>query len=633
MDIKIYPLGAGQEVGRSCLIVTINGYRIMLDCGVHMGYNDERKFPEFQRLLKKYKKTINSEEKDSISNTGNNNVNNSTNNNMYKFVDSKNNQDYSQIVDLLIISHFHLDHCGALPFFTEILGYKGPILCSQPTKAILPVTLEDFRKVMSEYKGQISVLRPDQIKNCVAKIQTIEINETRIFKDVIKVTCFYAGHVLGACMFLIDINGNRVTYTGDCNTIIDRHLSGAYMPKIFPDVLMTETTYGDKVRQTKRIREREFLKKIEETLSKGGKVLIPIFALGRAQELCILIDTYWRRTNNKAPIFFIGPMAQKVNLYYKLFQNWMNPAVKSVFTQRNVFDFKFVQQSDKSLSGKEVPMVIFATPGMLHGGFSLNMFKKIAPEAKNCVIIPGYCSPGTVGNKILNGEKKIDIDGEIIEVKCEVYYMSFSAHADQKGLLQLINNITPKNLMLIHGDFEAMKKFKEICQTQIPAKIITPENKENVAFNESPKYEQVSISRDLLNVLETLEKIKNIKIKNININNIVYNNKKNIFSLKKIKLFGKPNKIINNKINIVLKNEKAFDIFINVIKIKDIKSYNDYIYLINNNYLKYTINNTEEGEKKIVLEYQYSPNTLDGNVINQKCLNIIKIFQMINKVL
>ena len=640
MDIKIFPLGAGQEVGRSCIIVKINGYRIMLDCGVHMGYNDERKFPEFQRLLKKYKK---SEEKDSSSNTGNNNrfnqINNnsnnnsSNNNNTYKFVDPKNIQDYSDIVDLLIISHFHLDHCGALPFFTEILGYKGPILCSQPTKSILPVTLEDFRKVMSEYKGQISILRPEQIKNCVTKIQTIEINETRIFKDEIKVTCFYAGHVLGACMFLIDINGNRVTYTGDCNTIIDRHLSGAYMPKIFPDVLMTETTYGDKVRQTKRIREREFLKKIEETLSKGGKVLIPIFALGRAQELCILIDTYWRRTNNKAPIFFIGPMAQKVNFYYKLFQNWMNPAVKSVFTQRNVFDFKFVQQSDKSLTVKEVPMVIFATPGMLHGGFSLNMFRKIAPEAKNCVIIPGYCSPGTVGNKILNGEKKIEVDGETIEVKCEVYYMSFSAHADQKGLLQLVNNITPKNLMLIHGDFEAMKKFKETCQSQIHAKILMPENKENVTFNECPKYEQVSISRDLLNVIETLEKIKYKKTKNINANNIIYNGKKNILSLKKIKLFGKINNKINNKINIVLKNENAFDIFINVIKMKEKKIYNDFIYLRNNNIIKYSTINTEEGEKKIIFEYQYNPNSLDGNVINQKCLNVINVFQLINKVI
>ena len=194
MDIKIFPLGAGQEVGRSCLIVTINGYRIMLDCGVHMGYNDERKFPEFQRLLKKFKKSINTEEKDSTNNNNNNKYSSSNNNdndlsnnnNTYKFVDPKNTQDYSNIVDLLIISHFHLDHCGALPFFTEILGYKGPILCSQPTKSILPVTLEDFRKVMSEYKGQISILRPEQIKNCVSKIQTIEINETRIFKNDIK---------------------------------------------------------------------------------------------------------------------------------------------------------------------------------------------------------------------------------------------------------------------------------------------------------------------------------------------------------------------------------------------------------------------------------------------------------------
>ena len=278
-------------------------------------------------------------------------------------------------------------------------------------------------------------------------------------------------------------------------------------------------------------------------------------------------------------------------------------------------------------------MVIFATPGMLHGGFSLNMFKKIAPEAKNCVIIAGYCSPGTVGNKILNGEKKIEIDGEIIEVKCEVYYMSFSAHADQKGLLQLINNISPKNLMLIHGDVEAMKKFKETCHSQISAKILMPENKENVTFNESPKYEQVSISRDLLNVIETLEKVKNNKTKKINVKNIIYNGKKNILSLKKIKLFGKRNSKINNKINIELKKENAFDIFINVIKNKEQKYYNDFIILRENNTLKHSLINAEEGKKKIIFEYQYDPNTLDGNILNQKCLNIISVFQLINKVI
>jgi len=160
-----------------------------------------------------------------------------------------------------------------------------------------------------------------------------------------------------------------------------------------------------------------------------------------------------------------------------------------------------------------------------------------------------------------------------------------------------------------------------------------PENKENVTFNESPKYEQVSINRDLLNVIDTLEKIKNKKTKEIKINNIIYNEKNNFLGLKKIKMFGQKNNKINNKINILLKNENAFDIFQNVIKIKEKQCYNDFNYLMNNNILKYTFMNTEDNQKKICFEYQYNPNTLDGNVINQKCLNVIKVFQLINKVI
>jgi hypothetical protein len=290
-----------------------------------------------------------------------------------------------------------------------------------------------------------------------------------------------------------------------------------------------------------------------------------------------------------------------------------------------------VQQSDKNLGDAEIPMVIFATPGMLHGGFSLNMFKKIAPQSKNCVIIPGYCSPGTVGNKILNGEKKIEIDGEIYEVKCEVFYMSFSAHADQKGLLQLVNNIEPKNLMLIHGDYEAMKKFKETCQKQINAKIIMPENKENVTFNECYKYEQINMKRDLVKVLESIENIKNDKNKKININGIIYDKKNNSIGLKKIKMFQKRNNKITNKINVIMKNEDALDIFLSIIKMKEQKCYNDFNYLIDNKFLNYSIIASDNGNKKICFEYQYNPNTLDGNVLNQKCLDVIKSFQLINK--
>ena len=164
MNIKIYPLGAGHEIGRSCIIVQVNGLKVMLDCGVHMRYNDERKFPDFKKLLKKYFSPSNS------NNNNNNTIINEEkmqfNKNMYTRVEDK-QHDYSSVVDLLLISHFHLDHCAALPYFTELLGYRGPILCSQPTKAILPLTLEDFRKVTGEYRGVASILTSNQIKSCI----------------------------------------------------------------------------------------------------------------------------------------------------------------------------------------------------------------------------------------------------------------------------------------------------------------------------------------------------------------------------------------------------------------------------------------------------------------------------------
>ena len=160
-----------------------------------------------------------------------------------------------------------------------------------------------------------------------------------------------------------------------------------------------------------------------------------------------------------------------------------------------------------------------------------------------------------------------------------------------------------------------------------------PENKENVNFNECFKYEQIGMKRDLVKVIESLEQIKNNKNKSININNIIYDKKYNLIGLKKIKMFARKNNKITNRINIVLKNEDALDIFINIIKLKEQKCYNDFIYLIENKILNYSIINAEDGNKKICFEYQYNPTTLDGNVTNQKCLDVIKSFQLINKVI
>ena len=139
--------------------------------------------------------------------------------------------------------------------------------------------------------------------------------------------------------------------------------------------------------------------------------------------------------------------------------------------------------------------------------------------------------------------------------------------------------------------------------------------------------------RDLVKVIESLENIKRNKNKSININGIIYDRKNNLIGLKKIKMFQKKNNKIINKINVILKNEDALEIFVIVIKLKEPKCYNDFNFFINNKILNYSIINTDDGIKKICFEYQYNPNTLDGNVLNQKCLDIIKSFQLINKVI
>jgi len=157
-----------------------------------------------------------------------------------------------------------------------------------PTRAILPYMLEDFRKVILDTGQQkpetqsIALYTQENIKQCLAKVKVINMHETIICKDI-KIKAFYAGHVLGACMFYIEYKGVKVVYTGDFNSNADRHLGPAWIEKLHPDLLISESTYATTIRDSKRARERDFLKEVQDTIDNGGKVLIPVFALGRAQ--------------------------------------------------------------------------------------------------------------------------------------------------------------------------------------------------------------------------------------------------------------------------------------------------------------------------------------------------------------
>ena len=418
--VIVLPLGAGQEVGRSCIFVSFNNERsFILDCGVHMGHHDKKKYPNFEFLKTELKaKSLN------------------------------------DCIDAVLLSHFHLDHCASLPFLVETQDFCKPILTSQPTRAIIPYMLRDFARVT---KDKVFQCHNKHINRVMSLVQTIGLGEERIIRDV-KIKMFYAGHVLGAVMFLLEYKGVRVLYTGDFNSAADRHLGSLNVEKCWPHVVITESTYATVMKQWKKQREMQFMALAKRTLERGGKVLIPVFALGRAQELMILIDDLWTKTGWQVPVFYSGGLVDRVQFYYRLFLPWTNENLKrSGYTEsKRLSGFTRFRKIVPGQTKAEGPMVILATPGMLHAGKSLELFKELCGDERNSLLIPGYCVKGTIGERLLSGKKELRIHDKLYIVRMEVAKMSFSAHADSKGITDLLEYLEPQHTVFVHGDKNRM---------------------------------------------------------------------------------------------------------------------------------------------------------------------------------
>ncbi|KAI5165553.1 integrator complex subunit 11 [Nematocida sp. ERTm5] len=464
--MKVTVLGAGQDIGRSCVVVTIQNRTIMFDCGMHMGHSDYRRFPDFKLLGP---------------------------------------GPYTGVIDCVIITHFHMDHCGGLPYFTERCKYSGPIYMTPPTKAVLPIILQDYCKVYNERddvgKFQHPTYNEENIKNCMKKIIPISIDETVEIEKDFTITPYYAGHVLGAAMYHVKVGDESVVYTGDYNMTPDRHLDGAWMPKVYPSVLITESTYALLVRDCRREKERDFIESVVQCVKNGGKVLIPVFALGRAHELCLLLDTHWEKTKLDIPIYTSATLTHKANDIYKQFIDYTHEHIRSSLHKRNLFDFRHVKQFDSNLASLEGPMILFSSPGMLHSGPSLSIFKKWCGDPNNMVIFPGYCVRGTIGERVLNGASQIEVGGIVYPVRMKVKNMPFSAHADQKGILALVQQCEPDNVILVHGDIMRMKRMKNILETTLGVPTLHPPIGATINI-ERPKHTTASINNESLTYLK-----------------------------------------------------------------------------------------------------------------------------------
>jgi len=394
-------------------------------------------------------------------------------------------------IDLVLITHFHLDHCGALPFLTEKTNFKGAIFMTHPTKRIYQALLSDYSKKNTQNPEETLYSDVD-INNSHEKIQLADYHQELEYKGI-KFVAYNAGHVIGAAMFLIEIEGVKVLYTGDYSKEEDRHLNPAEFPSCDVNILLVESTYGTQPHEPRKNRENRFTKAVSDVVERGGRCLLPVFALGRAQELLLILDEYWDKHPNlhNKRIYYASSLVSKCMTVFELHFNLM-PASFREQLERGHNPFTHLKYITTLKSVKEFednePAVVMASPGMLQNGFSRDLFEKWCSDSKNGVVFTGYAVDGTDAYKIINGVKEFVTSGKDpkqITMKMSSDYISFSAHCDYKQTVEFVKSITPNQVVLVHGDPSKMGELKKELNKQFPGmvNVLTPKNCETIKFS------------------------------------------------------------------------------------------------------------------------------------------------------
>ncbi|SCU66797.1 cleavage and polyadenylation specificity factor subunit, putative [Trypanosoma equiperdum] len=423
-EVEILPIGSGGEVGRSCVVVRYKGRSVMLDCGNHPAKSGLDSLPFFDSIR-------------------------------------------CDEIDLVLITHFHLDHCGALPYFCEQTSFRGRIFMTSATKAFYKMVMNDFLRIGASAED---IVNNEWLQSTIEKIETVEYHE-EVTVNGIHFQPFNAGHVLGAALFMVDIAGMKLLYTGDFSRVPDRHLLGAEVPPYSPDILIAESTNGIRELESREERESLFTTWVHDVVKGGGRCLVPVFALGRAQELLLILEEYWEahKELQHIPIYYASSLAQRCMKLYQTFVSAMNDRVKKQHeNHRNPFVFKYIQSLLDTRSFEDTgPCVVLASPGMLQSGISLELFERWCGDKRNGIIVAGYCVDGTIAKDILSKPREITKpDGKVLPLRMRtIQSVSFSAHSDGRQTRDFIQALPKtKHVILVHGNVGAMGQLKNKLQ-------------------------------------------------------------------------------------------------------------------------------------------------------------------------
>lgn len=453
--IRVSYLGGGRQVGRSCIFLQTPESRVMLDCGIDVAASNSESYP----LLEAPEFNI-------------------------------------QELDAVIVSHAHLDHSGFVPYLFKY-GYRGPVYCTEPTRDIMALLTLDYVKIMRS-EGKEPVYTTDDIKEMVKHTITLEYDEVTDVTPDVRITLYNSGHMLGSSMVHLHVgNGlHNLVYTGDMKYGRTRLLEPAIT--MFPrlETLMIESTYGgkDNILPVREDQEELIRKIIEDTIKRGGKVLIPVLGAGRAQEVMVLLDSFMRNGQlSKIPVFVDG-MVWDITAIHTAYPEYLNNIVRKLIFHKD--DNPFLNEMFKEVASQKERMqvieetgacVILATSGMLVGGPSVEYLRHLADNPKNSLVFVCYQGEGCLGRRLQRGEREIMFGSpskpEICPVRMEIHTIEgYTGHAGRKELMNYLLKCEPKPKKVIvnHGENSRCLDLASSIHKQNRIETVSPRNLEVV---------------------------------------------------------------------------------------------------------------------------------------------------------
>lgn len=400
-------------------------------------------------------------------------------------------------LDAVVLTHAHIDHSGYLPLLVK-QGFRGPIYCTSGTKELCGILLLDSAKLQEEeaeysnkysfskHKPALPLYTREDAERSLQQFQVVETYKEKPLGGALRLQLLPAGHILGAAMVYIADDNTSILFSGDLGRPNDLIMSAPAMVKN-ADYLVVESTYGNRAHDPSDPLDK-LDAVINRTIQRGGKVVIPTFAVGRAQTLlyCIHLLKKQHRIPGDLPVFLNSPMAEEATA---IFDNhpgeYRLTPEQSEAMCRTARIITSIEES-KSLNTRKGPMIILAGSGMATGGRVVHHLKEVAPDARNTILFSGFQAGGTRGAAMLDGAREIKIHGEYVPVRAEVAIIdNLSAHADAAEIIAWLKHFEnpPKQTFIVHGEPAASDALRLRIEEQLSWEVYVPDYLEKVTLD------------------------------------------------------------------------------------------------------------------------------------------------------